>query len=138
MCYDKFSGSNRWNWILSKKVKYENMSKKCHITLIKSIRLESVKFILPKRLSSPKIVHTICLINEGNFSVALKTSISFQGPKIKPTPIPLIGKTAIPLTRRLKEGNLFLFINFFIYWFIYSFYSVYLLIHSINLTLFNI
>ena len=45
------------------------MSKKCHITLIKSIRLESVKFILPKRLSSPKIVHTICLINEGNFPI---------------------------------------------------------------------
>ena len=45
------------------------MSKKCHITLIKSIRLESVTFILPKRLSSPKIVHTICLINEGNFPI---------------------------------------------------------------------
>ena len=42
------------------------MSKKCHITLIKSIRLENVKFILLKRLPSPKIVHTICLINEGN------------------------------------------------------------------------
>ena len=69
MCYNKYSGSNRWKWILSKKVKYENMSKKCHITLIKSIRLESVKFILPKRLSSPKIVHTICLINEGNFPI---------------------------------------------------------------------
>ena len=45
------------------------MSQKCHITLIESIRLESVKFILPKRLSSPKIVHTICLINEGNFPI---------------------------------------------------------------------
>ena len=45
------------------------MSKKCHITLIKSIRLESVEFILPKRLSSPKIVHFLCLINEGNLPI---------------------------------------------------------------------
>ena len=54
------------------------MSKECYITLIKSIRLESVKFILPKRLSSPKIVHTICLINEGNFPITYTMFVIFK------------------------------------------------------------
>ena len=45
------------------------MSKTCHIMIIKSIRLESVEFIQPKRVYSPKIVHTIYLINEGSFPI---------------------------------------------------------------------
>ena len=47
----------------------KNTSKECHITLIKSIWLKVVEFILPKRLSSPKILCIICFINEGNFPV---------------------------------------------------------------------
>ena len=32
--------------------------------------LEGVEFIVPKRLSSPKIVYTLCLVNEGNLPIA--------------------------------------------------------------------
>ena len=42
----------------------------CHITLIKSMWLKSVNFLVPKRLSFPKIVCTICLINESSFLVS--------------------------------------------------------------------
>ena len=45
------------------------MSKERHITLTKSIWLKGVKFILPKRLASPKIVYTVCLVNEGNLPI---------------------------------------------------------------------
>ena len=31
--------------------------------------MEGFEFILPKMLSSPKIVYSICLVNEGNFSI---------------------------------------------------------------------
>ena len=37
--------------------------------LIKSIWHQAVKFILPKRVSSPKIVYTINLISKGNFPI---------------------------------------------------------------------
>ena len=50
------------------KVKRIKTSKECYITFIKSIWL-SAEVILPKRLSSPKIVYTICLVNEDNFSI---------------------------------------------------------------------
>ena len=31
--------------------------------------MEGFEFILPKRLCSPKIVYSICLVNEGNFPI---------------------------------------------------------------------
>ena len=42
------------------KVKLNNTSKKCHLTIIKPIWLEGAEFILPKRFSFPKTVYTIC------------------------------------------------------------------------------
>ena len=53
--------------------------------LIWPIWLKGVEFILPKRLSSPKIVYTLCFFNEGNFSiphtmmfVILKVSVKWR------------------------------------------------------------
>ena len=40
--------------------------------------LEGVEFILPRRLSSAKIVYTICLINEGDFPVTDAMSVIFK------------------------------------------------------------
>ena len=37
--------------------------------LIKSIWLKVVELIPPKRLSSPKIVYTLCLVNKSNFPI---------------------------------------------------------------------
>ena len=51
------------------KVKWINTSKEFYIIFIKSIWLEGVDFVLPKRLSSRKIVYTICLFNKDNFPI---------------------------------------------------------------------
>ena len=45
-------------------------SKECHITYIRFIWLDAVKFILPKRPFSPNIVYTICLVNERYFLIS--------------------------------------------------------------------
>ena len=52
------------------KVTKMKTSKECHITCIRFIWLDGVKFILPKRLFSPNIVYTICLVNEGYFLIS--------------------------------------------------------------------
>ena len=54
---------------VSKECKQVNKSKEYRIMLTKSIWLEDVEVILPKRLSSPNIIYTIYLVNKGNFPI---------------------------------------------------------------------
>ena len=55
------------------KVKLNNTSKECRITLLWSIWLEDAEFILSRRFFPPQILYTICLINEDNFPITYAT-----------------------------------------------------------------